>query len=503
MGLLQSLGLAGASKALRRLLHRPSRSSPAHPAPLTSSPEPKDAPANPSTTSSERGTVLSPQADPNLIQSSSNKSSQHQDEKDSAMLKPTNAQIVKLSGTAAAPSEKLHRRDAADSSNKENQRPQVEVVADDLAGINIGATVPVSSPEHTVTKSYDSDDPLVQAEKELHQRFTEEALDMARLALRTNETPVGCVLVHRNTVVAKGMNATNVTRNGTRHAEFMALTALLSYPPEHGPRTTRLLNAASKNEPTTTSDNGSVTSVESDKSGGNDDGSKGHLYPYGQKFHPDAKVDQSILQECDLYVTVEPCVMCASLLRQFGIRKVYFGAVNDKFGGTGGVFSIHANADPNAVATRPRSISRAPPSLTGAAGTLGESFPVGGGDGGNVERGYEIEGGWGRDEAVGLLRRFYVQENGRAPVPRKKEGRAARLAAMMDKDGPDAVCAALLYEDGMMAMDQGQAAPASDDASAAVDRGDSRSFDTDKITGNATIGDDNAESDKENAPLST
>jgi hypothetical protein len=99
------------------------------------------------------------------------------------MLKPTNAQIVKPSGTAAAPSEKLHRRDAADSSNKENQRPQVEVVADDLAGINIGATVPGSSPEHTVTKSYDSDDPVVQAEKELHQRFTEEALDMVSEAV--------------------------------------------------------------------------------------------------------------------------------------------------------------------------------------------------------------------------------------------------------------------------------------------------------------------------------
>lgn len=57
------------------------------------------------------------------------------------------------------------------------------------------------------------------------------------------------------------------------------------------------------------------------------------------------------------------------------------------------------------------------------------------GDGGNVEPGYEVEGGWGRDEAVTLLRQFYVQENGRAPVPRKKEGRAARLAAMMERDG--------------------------------------------------------------------
>jgi hypothetical protein len=41
------------------------------------------------------------------------------------------------------------------------------------------------------------------------------------------------------------------------------------------------------------------------------------------------------------------------------------------------------------------------------------SFPPSGGDGGNVEPGFEIEGGWGRDDAVGLLRRFYVQENER------------------------------------------------------------------------------------------
>jgi tRNA(Arg) A34 adenosine deaminase TadA len=221
------------------------------------------------------------------------------------------------------------------------------------------------------------------------------------------------VLVHGDQVIAKGMNATNVTRNGTRHAEFMALTALLSYPPKEGPRTTRLLSAATKDMPATSSDGGSISSVESDKTEGNEDGSKGHLYPYGQKLHPDSIVDQAILRECVLYVTVEPCVMCASLLRQFGIKKVYFGAVNDKFGGTGGVFSIHANSDPAASATRPRSMSRQPPPLVGAAGTLGESFPAGGGDGGNVERGYEIEGGWGRDEAVGLLRRFYVQENGR------------------------------------------------------------------------------------------
>lgn len=47
------------------------------------------------------------------------------------------------------------------------------------------------------------------------------------------------------------------------------------------------------------------------------------------------------LGRTDLYVTVEPCIMCASLLRQHGIRAVYYGCANDKFGGTGGVMNIH------------------------------------------------------------------------------------------------------------------------------------------------------------------
>ena len=266
-------------------------------------------------------------------------------------------------------------------------------------------------------------------------------------------------------VIARGMNATNVTRNGTRHAEFMAIAALLSYPPKNGPRTTSLRpkdlplptrpDPFAKMEDGEASETATITTVDSrPPDEGNEDGRKGHLYPYGQKEISDERVDRAILTESTLYVTVEPCIMCASLLRQLGIKKVYFGAVNDKFGGTGGVFSIHANSLPvsdggesKAAHPTPR-----PSQLPDGSGTLGCSFPPGGGDGGNVEAGYQIEGGWGRDDAVGLLRRFYVQENGRgkfghvtgylfvadletAPVPRKKEGRAARLAAMMEQDG--------------------------------------------------------------------
>lgn len=321
--------------------------------------------------------------------------------------------------------------------DKENRLPEGHELDGLIASFKkLGLEVPgipaVGDP--VVHQQNVEEDPAVLAERAHHLRFIGEALDMARLALRTNETPVGCVLVHKGTIIAKGMNATNVTRNGTRHAEFMAISALLSYPPKHGPRTTSLKPKLRPKPADDASDAASVDSKSPDE--GNEDGKKGHLYPYGQKFHPDARVSREIIRECILYVTVEPCVMCASLLRQLGIKKVYFGAVNDKFGGTGGVFSIHANSLPVSDDGQTASAHPTPrPSqLPDGSGTLGTSYPPGGGDGGNVEDGYEIEGGWGRDEAVGLLRRFYVQENGRAPVPRKKEGRAARLAAMMETD---------------------------------------------------------------------
>lgn len=288
--------------------------------------------------------------------------------------------------------------------------------------------------------------------------------------------------MHNSKVIARGMNATNISRNGTRHAEYMALSALLSSPPDWA------LSAASTAQ--ATDPESATTNPESTNTNPNPQPSPqqsnfpdspyptfaddplhvrlGHLYPYGQKLLPlRQKVSRSIVKECTLYVTVEPCVMCASMLRQLGIRKVYFGAVNDKFGGTGGVFRIHANSPPVVPGTAsyafpPSSKSKgfdadAAAAAVQAAPTapIWRPMPPGEGDGGNVESGYPVEGGWGRDEAVGLLRRFYVQENGRgglsgmrrncrasadastAPIPRKKEGRAARLAAIMAQD-PDA-----------------------------------------------------------------
>jgi tRNA-specific adenosine deaminase 2 len=78
------------------------------------------------------------------------------------------------------------------------------------------------------------------------------------------------------------MNDTNRSLNGTRHAEFVAIEEVLTK-------------------------------------------------------HP-----LEIVQEVTLYVTVEPCVMCASMLRQYRVKEVYYGCSNERFGGTGGVLNIHS-----------------------------------------------------------------------------------------------------------------------------------------------------------------
>ncbi|CAK7563904.1 MAG: tRNA(adenine34) deaminase [Sporothrix epigloea] len=341
--------------------------------------------------------------------------------------------------------------------------------------------------------------------KRLHRGYMNEAVAMARLALRTNETPVGCVLVHNGRVIAKGMNATNMTRNGTRHAELMCINALLSYWDD-----VNKADELSTNNDEDLSDCGSAEEYDDEKKEHTEedwqrvDPSKGHLFPYGQKLHPARIVNSDIIRECSLYVTVEPCIMCASMLRQYGIKKVYFGAANDKFGGTGGVLRIHMNSKPNEpvhesttyietyitnMMSRPKRPSRllrpiisvdtsetiaVDTQFSDASTTPSPTDSVEGqeysnianmtttttrtilttdstnnspiirhsstipiaegsvparddGHGGNVEPGFDVEGGWGRDKAVFLLRQFYVQENGRAPAPRKKEGRAQRL----------------------------------------------------------------------------
>lgn len=50
------------------------------------------------------------------------------------------------------------------------------------------------------------------------------------------------------------------------------------------------------------------------------------------------------LSETTLYVTVEPCMMCASALRQLGIKEVFYGCENDRFGGCGSVLGVNSKS---------------------------------------------------------------------------------------------------------------------------------------------------------------
>ena len=95
-------------------------------------------------------------------------------------------------------------------------------------------------------------------------------------------------------------------------------------------------------------------------------------------------------KDTTLYVTIEPCIMCGAALRQIGIGRVVFGAGNERFGGNGSVLGLH---DDDAIVSSP---------------------------------GYESLGGYLRDEAIMMLRRFYVTENANAPKPQNKSRRVLK-----------------------------------------------------------------------------
>ncbi|KAK0549186.1 hypothetical protein OC845_003229 [Tilletia horrida] len=99
----------------------------------------------------------------------------------------------------------------------------------------------------------------------------------------------------------------------------------------------------------------------------------------------------NIFAETTLYVTIEPCIMCGAALREVGIGRVVYGAGNERFGGNGSVLALHD--DP--------ALTNSPP--------------------------YPSEGGYFREEAIMLLRKFYMTENTNAPVPKTKARRILKV----------------------------------------------------------------------------
>ena len=157
--------------------------------------------------------------------------------------------------------------------------------------------------------------------------WMDEAIMMAEEALTALEIPVGCVLVCNNAIVARGRNRTNEGRNATLHAEFDALRHLL---PDRTHALTPSLsrpftpqNLDPEDELSTPGSRSASRSAE----GGRE---------------RERKVWATPLRGVTLYVTVEPCIMCASAMRQVGIERVVYGCANERFGGCGGVQCIHS-----------------------------------------------------------------------------------------------------------------------------------------------------------------
>lgn len=102
--------------------------------------------------------------------------------------------------------------------------------------------------------------------------FMQQAIEQAKLAAADGEVPVGAVIVTQDRIIARGHNETERLQDVTAHAEIIAITAAAN-----------------------------------------------HL---GSKYLPD----------CTLYVTLEPCVMCAGAIAWAQLGRVVFGAADEKRG---------------------------------------------------------------------------------------------------------------------------------------------------------------------------
>lgn len=112
------------------------------------------------------------------------------------------------------------------------------------------------------------------------ERFMRAAITEANKAKAKDEVPIGAVLVNDGKIVARAHNLRNTSHDGTAHAEVL------------------VIKKAGK------------------------------------------KLGRWNLSECDIYVTLEPCAMCAGAMVNSRIRKVYFGAFDRRYGCCGSIMNI-------------------------------------------------------------------------------------------------------------------------------------------------------------------
>ncbi|MCD7922533.1 MAG: tRNA adenosine(34) deaminase TadA [Clostridiales bacterium] len=119
------------------------------------------------------------------------------------------------------------------------------------------------------------------------ERYMKEALRQAKKAYAIGEVPIGCVIVYGDKVIARGYNRRNTDKNTLSHAEISAI------------------RKASK------------------------------------------KIGDWRLEGCTMYVTLEPCQMCAGALVQARIDRVVIGCMNPKAGCAGSVLNLLQMAEFN------------------------------------------------------------------------------------------------------------------------------------------------------------
>ena len=102
--------------------------------------------------------------------------------------------------------------------------------------------------------------------------FMQQAMDEAILSADENEIPVGAIIVSNNKIIARCHNQTEALKDVTAHAEMLAITAASAF--------------------------------------------------LGSKY----------LDQCTLYVTLEPCPMCATALRYSRIKRIVYAAQDEKYG---------------------------------------------------------------------------------------------------------------------------------------------------------------------------
>lgn len=113
--------------------------------------------------------------------------------------------------------------------------------------------------------------------------FLEEALKEAKISLKLDEVPVGAVIVRDNEIIGRGHNLKETLKDCTAHAEIKAI------------------GEASK------------------------------------------QVESWRLSDCDLYVTLEPCIMCAGAILNSRIKRVFIGTFDATAGACGSVINVLQN----------------------------------------------------------------------------------------------------------------------------------------------------------------